>query len=174
MKTCKELTLLGVYCALLIGGQLALNGIAGIEIVTVLSVCFCFYFGLARGVIVMTLFSLLRCLVFGFYPTVIILYLIYYNLLAVCYGVIGKVFKKDLTIWWKFLIFVLTACVLTVCFTMLDNIITPLYLKMSKKATYAYFYSSLPIMTTQTVSALFTVSFLSKPIFKAYGYIKLD
>lgn len=173
MNTCKKVVFIAVYCALLIGGQLALSSVAGVEIVTVLSVCFCFYFGIVSGLITMTLFSLLRCLIFGFFPTVIILYLIYYNLLAIVFGIMGIFFKKEIKKWWQALIFVAVACVMTVFFTLLDDVITPLYMGMSDKATYAYFYSSLPIMGMQTLSVLFTVSFLFIPILKSFKMVRI-
>ena len=72
---------MGVFVALLIGGQFALFAVSGIEIVTVLFASFVFCFGIVRSLIVGTAFSLLRCFVFGFMPNVLILYLIYYNLL---------------------------------------------------------------------------------------------
>lgn len=173
MKTCKRVVFIGVYCALLIGGQLALSSVAGVEVVTVLSVCFCFYFGIISGLITMTLFSLLRCFIFGFFPTVIILYLIYYNLLAVVFGLIGVFFKREIKKWWQAVIFIAVACVMTVLFTLLDDVITPLYMEMSDKATYAYFYSSLPFMGMQTLSTLFTVSLLSIPILKSFKTVRL-
>lgn len=173
MNTCKRAVFIAVYCALLIGGQLALSSVVGVEVVTVLSVCFCFYFGIVCGIITMTLFSLLRCLIFGFFPTVIILYLVYYNLLAVVYGLMGRVFKREVNRWWQALIFVAVACVMTVFFTLLDDVITPLYMGMSEKATYAYFYSSLPVMGMQTLSVSFTVSFLFVPILKSFKLVRI-
>lgn len=173
MNTCKRAVFIAVYCALLIGGQLALSSVVGVEVVTVLSVCFCFYFGIVSGIITMTLFSLLRCLIFGFFPTVIILYLVYYNLLAVVYGLMGRFFKREIKRWWQALIFVAVACVMTVVFTLLDDVITPLYMGMSEKATYAYFYSSLPIMGMQTLSVSFTVSFLFVPVLKSFKLVRI-
>ena len=52
--------------ALLIGGQMALSGVSGIEIVTVMLLCFCFHYGVRHGIAVATTFSLLRCFFFGF------------------------------------------------------------------------------------------------------------
>ncbi len=48
--------------ALLIGGQMALSGVSGIEIVTVMLLCFCFHYGIRYGIAVATTFSLLRCI----------------------------------------------------------------------------------------------------------------
>ena len=66
MKTAKDIALTGVYTALLIGAQVALSALSGIEVVTVLLLSFCYCFGIARGLAVANSFSLLRCLVFGF------------------------------------------------------------------------------------------------------------
>ena len=72
MNTHKDITLIGLFTAILIAGQFALFGISGVEIVTVLFASFAFYFGVIRGLIVATAFSVLRCLVFGFFPNVLI------------------------------------------------------------------------------------------------------
>ena len=90
MKRTKELAIIGVYIALLIGGQFVLGAVSGIEIVTVLLLAFCFYYGIRRSIIVVVCFSLLRCLVFGFFPNVLILYIVYYVVFAVVFGLIGN------------------------------------------------------------------------------------
>lgn len=72
MRTAKEISLISVFTALLIGGQFILSGISGIEIVTVLLLSFSYYFGITRGLFVANAFSLLRCFIFGFFPIVII------------------------------------------------------------------------------------------------------
>jgi hypothetical protein len=80
-----------VMCALLIGGQLALSYVAGIEIVTLLLLTFAYCFGVRCGVLTAVSFSLLRCCIWGFYPSVVLLYLIYYPLFALLFGLLGKV-----------------------------------------------------------------------------------
>lgn len=89
----KEIAYIAVMCALLLGGQFALSSISGVEIVTLLLVCFSSVFGARRGVLCAVAFSLLRCFIFGFYPSVILLYLIYYPLLAAVFGGLGKIGK---------------------------------------------------------------------------------
>ena len=79
MKSAKKIILPGVFTALLIGGQFALSGISGIEIVTVLLLTFVYKYGIKQGLFVANAFSLIRCFIFGFIPSVLILYLIYYN-----------------------------------------------------------------------------------------------
>ena len=83
MNKSKFIVRVAMCDALLIGGQVVLSSIPGIEIVTVLMLCFCFSFGIAHGVAIAITFSLLRCFLFGFQINVIVLYLIYYNLFAV-------------------------------------------------------------------------------------------
>ena len=79
MYTAKKIILPGVFTALLLGAQLVLSGISGIELVTVLLLTFAYKYGIKQGLFVANAFSLLRCFLFGFYPNVLILYLLYYN-----------------------------------------------------------------------------------------------
>ena len=76
MPPSKEIAYTALACALLIGGQYVFSFVAGVEIVTLLLICFSFVFGVRNGVICAVAFSVLRCLLYGFYPTAIILYLI--------------------------------------------------------------------------------------------------
>ena len=86
MNSAKKIILPGVFTALLIGGQLVLSGISGIEIVTVLLLTFVYRYGIGQGLFVANAFSLLRCFIFGFMPNVILLYLIYYNIFVFVFG----------------------------------------------------------------------------------------
>ena len=94
----KKIILPGVFTALLIGGQLALSGISGIEVVTVLLLTFVYKYGIGQGLLVANSFSLLRCFIFGFMPNVIVLYLIYYNIFVLVFGFLGKVFRHEYSI----------------------------------------------------------------------------
>lgn len=85
----KQIAYTAITCALLIGGQYVFSFVAGVEIVTVLLVCFAFVAGVKPAVLCAVAFSLLRCFIFGFYPNVIILYLIYYPALAATFGALG-------------------------------------------------------------------------------------
>ena len=93
MNTAKKIILPALYTALLIGAQLVLSAIAGVEIVTVLFLAFCYRYGIKQGALVATAFSLLRCILFGFFPSVVVIYLIYYNLFAVVVGALGNAFN---------------------------------------------------------------------------------
>ena len=80
-----------VMTALLIGAQVALSPVAGVEVVTVLLAAFAFSCGAGAGALVAVAFSLLRCFIWGFYPSVIVLYLVYYPLFALIFGALGRV-----------------------------------------------------------------------------------
>ena len=149
--------------ALLIGGQLALSGISGIEIVTVMLLCFCFHYGIRHGIAVATTFSLLRCFFFGFQVNVILLYLVYYNLFALFFGWLGKRITGRISLP-KLCVIVASAVVFTVLFTMLDNVITPLIFAFHKNAAAVYFAQSLYALVPQTICTAATVSILFVPL----------
>ena len=149
--------------ALLIGGQLALSGISGIEIVTVMLLCFCFHYGIRHGIAVATTFSLLRCFFFGFQVNVIVLYLVYYNLFALFFGWLGKRISGRISLP-KLCVIVASAVVFTVLFTMLDNVITPLIFAFHKNAAAVYFAQSLYALVPQTICTAVTVSILFVPL----------
>ena len=172
MKTAKEISLIGAFIALLIGGQLALSAISGVEVVTALCVSFFFFFGIRRGVIVATAFSLLRCFVFGFFVNVVILYLIYYNALALAFGFLGKVFNKKVNVTTVISVTVV-AVIFTVLFTVLDNFISLIYLGLSQKAFEIYFKASLITMTSQIICVAVTVPLLFYPLVKIYKTVNI-
>ncbi len=172
MKTAKEITVLGLFVALLIGGQFVFSGISGIEIVTVLFTSFCFYFGVLRGTIVATAFSLIRCLIFGFFLNVVSLYLIYYNVLAIAFGLLGKTLK---TVNIKRLItIVILAVAFTLLFTVLDVSLMVIFYSFTIKSAVAYFMAGLPTLIMQTVCVAVSVSCLFIPLLKVYKTIKIN
>ncbi len=166
-RSAKELTVLSVFVALTIAAQLVFSTIPGVEVVTVLFVTFCYAFGVSRGMIVATAFSLLRCLLFGFFPNVVILYLIYYNLLALTFGLLGRTkFVKNGV---RFVLFVGGACLCTVAFIAIDNLVTPLFYGYAVVAWKAYALASLPFLLPQTVCTAITVSLLFYPLERAFA-----
>ena len=160
---------LAVFVALTIAAQLCLSAIPGVEVVTVLFVSFAFSFGVWQGVLAATAFSLLRQFIFGFLPNVLILYLVYYNLLAMLFGFLGRKMKNPLRKLW---LLVLLACFCTVCFTLLDDIITPLWYSYTSKAARAYFYASFTIMIPQVICTAVTVGLLFLPLRKVFVLVK--
>lgn len=171
LRTAREIAFIGVMTALLIVAQVSLGAIGGVEIVTPLFLCFCVVFGVWRGMATATAFSLIRCFIWGFFPTVIVLYLVYYNLFAIVFGLLGKTTHK-MKVPIAIAVLTVCACAMTVLFTMTDNVITPLMLGMNLKATKMYFTSSLPFMARQTICAAITVPILYYPVYRAFKGIK--
>ncbi|MBP5466454.1 MAG: hypothetical protein J6Y43_02690 [Clostridia bacterium] len=171
MKTIKFITGSALFCALLIGVQLALSGVPGIVLVTAFFLAFCFCMGVLQGVVVGVSFSLLRCLLFGFFPTVIILYLLYYSLFALVFGFVGKKFGNQPSPVALFTVIVLSV-LMTAIFSLMDDVITPLVFGFDKNAFVAYFYSSLAFMLPQCVCAAVSVGLLFIPLVKTFSLLK--
>ena len=165
MNKTKFVVRVAMCVALLIAGQLALTSVSGIEIVTVMLLCFCYCYGIRHGIAIATAFSLLRCFVFGFQINVIVLYLIYYNLFAIFFGWLGARFAGKNTLL-KTVMIVGAAVVFTAMFTLLDDVITPLIYGFNENATKVYFYQSLTAVIPQTVCAAVTVSVCFHPLTK--------
>ena len=240
----KEIAYIAVMSALLIGGQFVFSFVTGVEIVTLLLVCFSYSFGMRRGAVCAIAFSILRCLLFGFYPTAIILYLVYYPILAILFGALGhvkdktfenypvvfaviinilllgiacasaacygldlikvsriykvtvyallwvvfalciallvafdglfiakKVFKKGSVNALKLITVASLGAVCTICFTLLDDIITPLFWGYNPSTSLAYFYTSFTAMLPQTVCTILSIVTLFLPITALFGKI---
>ena len=163
MNKTKFVVRVAMCVALLIGGQLALSSVSGVELVTVMMLCFCYCFGVRTGLAIATTFSLLRCFVFGFQVNVIVLYLVYYNAFALFFGFLGKRLSGKLSLL-KMGVIILSAVVFTVLFTLLDDVITPLIFAFHANAARVYFIQSLYAMLPQSVCTLVTVSVLFAPL----------
>ena len=161
----KDCAYIAVFVALTIAAQLCFAAVPGVELVTVLFVTFSFAFGCRSGMIAATAFSLLRQLVFGFSPTVLILYLVYFNSLTLLFGFLGR----HIALRVKFVpLLTVIACVCTVGFTMLDNIITPWWLGYSGKLFKIYFWASFSFMVPQVVCTAVSVGILFFPLAKFF------
>ena len=171
MKSAKEIIIPAVFTAMLIGVQLVLSGVAGVELVTVLLLTFTYVFGLKQGFIVANAFSILRCALFGFFVNVVLLYLIYFNLFVLVIGLISKAFKRGYSLKIH-IVLTVVAVILTASFTLIDDIITPLMYSYSLYATKIYFTASLTTMIPQMVCALATVILLFFPLYKALNFAK--
>lgn len=163
MQKTKFVVRVAMCVAILMGGQMALTSISGVEIVTAVMLCFCFCYGVHTGVAIAVTFSLVRCLYFGFHINVIVLYLVYYNLFAIFFGWLGKRFAGNISLL-KTVVVVACAMVFTVLFTLLDDVITPLISGFGEHAAKVYFLQSLYAMIPQTVCTLVTVSVLFQPL----------
>lgn len=166
-----DLVTVAVCAAMLIGAQLVLSGVAGVEIVTPLLLCFAYSLGSARGCTIATLFSLLRCFVFGFQINVLILYLVYFNAFALFFGWLGRLkIGKNRTV--MTIIVVICAVVFTVGFAFLDVLITSVMFGFSDAGLAAYLTASLATMGVQILSVLITVSVLFIPLVEIINRIK--
>lgn len=212
-----------IMVALLIAVQFALSFIPGVELVSVLLLGFCYSFGIVYGMLTASAFALLRCFLFGFSPNVIVLYLIYYNVFAVIFGITGKhripkwvcpvllglltvasayfalngiaisvLYQKKISIMlWVIcgisatllLFHILLLCLkkgskdmeeianvtalatfCTVLFTLLDDVISPIFYGYSTDTAIAYFYTSFLSMLPQTICVAISVFCLFKPL----------
>ncbi len=169
MKPSKRISILGVSVALLICSQFVLSGLNGVELVTVLLLSLSLSFGMVNGMIIATVFSCIRCFIFGFYPSVLILYLIYYNLFALFFGYFGR--KKITKV--RYVLIIVFAIIFTVCFSLLDDIITPLYYGLDMESSKAYFISSITFsIIPQSICSFITVSTLFYPLYTIFNMVK--
>lgn len=169
VRGAKECAYLAVFVALVLVAQLCFAALPGVELVTVLFVSYAFVFGVKRGMLASTAFSIIRQLVFGFYPLVLILYLLYFNALTALFGCVGRTVKNPArALWW----IVLTACFCTLCFSLLDSILTPLWYGYTKRATRAYFIASLSFTFPQVVCTAVSVGVLFIPLQRVLKRIK--
>ncbi|MBE6960142.1 MAG: hypothetical protein E7448_05425 [Ruminococcaceae bacterium] len=163
MSKTKFIVRVAMCVAMLIGSQLALSSISGVEVVTVMMLCFCFCYGIRHGVAVAITFSLLRCFIFGFQINVIVLYLIYYILFAVYFGWLGGRFSGEMSVL-RTVIVVASAVVFTAFFTLLDDIITPLMYAFHPNVAKIYFFNSLYAVIPQSICTVVTVSVCFYPL----------
>ena len=161
-----------VFSALLLGAQYALWFVRGVEVVTVLLLVFSYRFGVRCGVLSAVAFSLLRCLLFGFFPNVVILYLLYYPLFTACFGFLGNALRRLTALHTPLLVTALSV-LFTALFTLLDDVVTPLFYGYTKEAAFAYFLASLPTMAMQCACALLTVFLLFRPLMAVLRRLRL-
>ena len=227
----RTITACAVVTALLIAVHDVLGFVPGVELVTVLLLSFCFSYGAGAGMITATAFSLLRCFVWGFDPKVIVQYLIYFNLFALLFGLLGRR-EKPIAVWicpvllvlmaagsaaaamvglpvsvlyqtrvnvmlWLLfgvmsallVLYIVLLCVggkgarfgretaslaalaafCTVWFTLLDDVLTPLWYGYTLDAAIAYFYTGFLAMLPQTVCAAVSVAVLFPVLKRIFG-----
>lgn len=162
-RSARAVAITAVFVALLIAVQYALSFVPGVELVTVSFTAFCCVFGAKRGMLSATAFSLLRQLVFGFLPLVLVLYLVYFNALALVMGRLGQGKAPKL---WKV---VLTACIATLSFTLLDNVLTPLWYGYSPSAFALYFKASIPFVLIQCACVGISTAVLFNPLKRIFA-----
>lgn len=165
-SSAKDVAGAAVMCALLIAAQAALSAVAGVEVVTALFLPYCYVCGARRGLAAAVCFSLLRCFLWGFVPTVIIIYLVYYGLFALVFGGLCRLLHP-LPMGARLAAVTAAAVCMTALFTLLDDVITPLFYGYGARAALVYFYNSLPVMALQCACALVSVPLLFPPLTKA-------
>ena len=167
----KECAYIAVFVALVLALQLVFAAVPGVEVVTVLFISYAFVFGAKRGMLAATVFSFLRQIIFGFFPVVLVLYLFYFNGLVLVFAHLGGENKKGKicnNVGW--LIFY--ACIATACFSMFDNLLTPLWYGYTLKQTHLYFLASLSFMIPQIFSTAVSVTFLFYPLKRIFSSLK--
>ena len=103
-------------------------------------------------------------------PTVIILYLVYYSLFALVFGGLGRLLRP-LPMGARLAAVTAAAVGMTALFTLLDDVITPLFYGYGARAALVYFYNSLPVMALQCACALVSVPLLFPPLVKALSAV---
>lgn len=165
MNKTKFIVRVAMSVALLIALQMALTAVSGVELVTVILLCLCFHYGIRAGLAIATTFSLLRCFFFGFQVNIIVLYLVYYNLFALFFGWLGRRLTGKVSLGRLGLV-VTCAAVFTICFTLLDDVITPLIFGFHPNAAKVYFLQSFTALVPQTICTVVTVSALFPPLLR--------
>lgn len=165
----KECAFLAVFVALVIAVQLCFAAIPGVELVTVLFLAYAYVMGAKRGIIAATVFTVLRQLLFGFNPVVFCLYIVYFNSFTLLFGILGKKWKNSIR---ALPYLVVIACICTACFTLLDNLLTPLWYAFTKRAFKVYFLASLSVMLPQVLCTAISVFVLFIPLQKVFMQAK--
>lgn len=163
----RDITTTAVFVAILIVSQVALSAINGIELITVLLASFVFCYGFRLGFSTVNSFILIRCAIYGFYPSVMLLYITYYNLFALVVGFIGSKSRHKLARK-SFAASLIAIIVLVLMFTVLDDIITPLYYSLNWVMTKSYWMMSLTAVIPQEICAILTMIFLFPILVKTF------
>ena len=123
------------------------------------------------GLLVANAFSILRCFIFGFFLNVIILYLVYYNIFVIVFGLLGRRFKRKLSLY-SHAIVIAVAVLMTAFFTLLDNAIATVYYSFTWEAAKRYYILSLTAVIPQVICTLVTVTLLLPVLLKIYSATK--
>ena len=167
----KEYAYLSVFVALGIAAQLVLSVVLGVEVVSVLFISYAYVFGARRGMLAATAFSLLRQFLFGFFPVVLVLYLLYFNGLAAFFGYLGEKNRRAMESR-QLPIVMVFSCIATLCFTLLDNVITPLFFGYTWEQTKVYFTASIAVAVAHVISVGVSVFFLFLPFKRIFIILK--
>ena len=168
LHSAKDCAVVAVFTALVIATQFVLSAVPGVELVTVLFASFSAVFGKGRGAFAGLAFAILRSFIFGFFPTVFILYLLYFPLFAFWTATLNRKIRTPLK---SLVVNLLSACVCTLLFGVLDGCIWALYFGSSIEAAVAYIVASAPFTFIQTGCVAVTVGVLFVPLCSAFRSI---
>lgn len=165
VRSTKECAYFAVFLAILFAVQFAFSSVVGIELISVLFITYAYVFGIRRSIFVSVVYSLARCLLYGFFPQVLVLYVVHFSLLCLIFGAMGKS-KAGLVKC------VIISIIATVGFTLLDDVITPLFYQFSLAVFKTYFIASLLPMLIHCACVGASVAVLFKPLTKAFNIAK--
>lgn len=163
----KDIIYISLFVAVLIVLQVALSSINGIELVTVVLASIAFAYGLKVSIITANVFIVLRSFIFGIFPSIMVLYFVYYNLFVLCFWLIGRKAKRELSVR-SYIISIVMSVVMTILFTLLDNVITPLWYSFDWNATKAYWLFSLTAVIPQVICTIATMVILFPILIRVY------
>lgn len=163
----RDIATTAAFVAILIVSQVALSAINGIELITVLLASFVFCYGFRLGFAAVNSFILIRCAIYGFYPSIMLLYLTYYNLFVLVMGFIGNKSRHWLSRK-AFAVSLIGVILLVAMFTVLDDIITPLYYSLNWAITKTYWAMSLTAVIPQEICAILTMIFIFPILVKTF------
>ena len=96
--------------------------------------------------------------------------MIYFNLFAIVFGALGHVFGRKYSLK-SHVVLIVTAFFMTVLFTAIDNVITPLVFGMDLDRAKGYWIGSLSAVIPQSICACITTIFLFPVILKVFNSI---
>jgi energy-coupling factor transport system substrate-specific component len=116
----KRIALVGLFAALLTGGQLALAALPNIEVVTLFIILFSLTFGFNLSILGVLAFCLIEASVFGFHSWVIA-YFIYWPTLTFIVSLLNRLgYKKNI-------VYIITGVVMTALFGFLTSLVDTLF-----------------------------------------------
>jgi hypothetical protein len=163
----KRITLTATLAASITAGKFALSWLPNIEIVTLLICLYAVVFGLRTAFPAVTVFCLVEGFLFGF-SVYLILYLVYWNMLALFAALLAAKTKKAL-------FFTAYAVLMTVFFGVLSTALETLFFSAASAAwryfVLRYFYG-IPFFVTQIIcnAVLFPAAFA--PLRNALEHMK--
>jgi len=166
----KNIALIAVLAAMVVGGKFALQMIPNVEIVTLLLMLFTFVFGLVRGLSVALIFCLLDMVLYPFSVDVAVAYFNYWPFLVAITWILNNVgLKKEVK---KGRSEYINAFVAAGC-TVLFGVITSFFFSVFYGTPFvAVYIRGIIFYAIQTVSNFILLLFLFKPLSKLLFKLK--